>query len=67
MCPTCGSVMADVTETWHTMAQAEGAEYLASYVTIRQCPVCATVTGAAGDEIEWVMEPEEPAREESGG
>jgi hypothetical protein len=51
--------MDDVTESWHTFAEAEGAEYLASYVTIWHCPQCGTVVGASDDGIEWVMECEE--------
>ena len=56
--------MTDVTESWHTFAEAEGAEYLASYVTIWHCPVCSTVVGADEEGIEWVMKPEEVLVEE---
>jgi hypothetical protein len=56
--------MVDVTESWNTFAEAEGAEYLASYVTIFHCPHCNTVVGADQDGIEWVMEPEEALAEE---
>lgn len=55
--------MVDVTESWHTFAQAEGAEYLATYVTIWHCPQCNTVVGAQ-DGIDWVMKPEEAFPEE---
>ena len=50
--------MNDVTESWHTFAEAQGAEYLAVYVTIWRCPQCDTVAGAQHDIIEWVMERE---------
>lgn len=62
-CPRCGSTMTDVTESWETFAQAQGAEYLATYVTIWHCEQCGTVAGGE-DGIEWVMEPEAVAREE---
>jgi hypothetical protein len=55
--------MEDVTESWHTFAEAEGAEYLASYVTIWHCTSCGTVVGADDDAVEWVMEREEVAAE----
>lgn len=58
-CPHCGAQMVDVTESWHTFAEAEGAEYLASYVTIWYCPECTTVAGANDDGVDWVMEREE--------
>lgn len=65
-CPVCGAQMDDVTESWHTFAEAEGAEYLASYVTIWHCPQCDTVVGASDGSVEWVMEREEAeARYES--
>lgn len=57
-CPTCGQEMTDVTENWHTFAEAEGAEYLASYVTIMHCSSCGTVAGTHDDGVEWVLEPE---------
>lgn len=63
-CPTCGAQMTDVTESWHTFAESEGAEYLASYVTIWHCPSCHTVAGAHGSAVEWVMQPQEAAAEE---
>ena len=63
-CPHCAHAMTDVTESWHTFAEAEGAEYLASYVTIWHCPVCSTVVGADEEGIEWVMKPEEVLVEE---
>ena len=64
-CPVCRATMEDVTESWHTFAEAEGAEYLASYVTIWHCTSCETVVGAADDDVEWVMEREEAAAEET--
>ena len=63
-CPHCAHAMIDVTESWHTFAEAEGAEYLSAYVTIWHCPVCHTVVGADEEGIEWVMEPEEALVEE---
>ena len=57
-CPQCGATMQDVTESWHTFTEAEGAEYLASYVTIWRCPRCSTVVGAHDETVEWVMRPE---------
>lgn len=63
-CPSCGTKMKDVTETWHTFAEAEGAEYLAGYVTIWHCPSCHTVAGAQDASIEWVLHPEEMLPEE---
>jgi hypothetical protein len=56
--------MNDVTETWHTFTEAEGAEYLAAYVAIWHCPKCDTVTGAQNGTIEWVMEPEGAVEED---
>src|SRR3982750_1912055 len=50
-CPICGAQMDDVTESWHTFAEAEGAEYLAFYVTIWHCPRCNTVFLGAGDGV----------------
>jgi hypothetical protein len=50
--------MNDVTESWHTFAEAEGAEYLASYVTIWHCPACETVLGADEEGVAWTMEPQ---------
>jgi hypothetical protein len=58
-CPQCSHTMTDVTESWHTFAEAEGAEYLAAYVTIWHCDNCSTVVGADEEGIEWVMKPEE--------
>ena len=63
-CPCCTGEMIDVTETWHTFAEARGAEYLATYVTIWHCPNCKAVAGAADGQIEWVMEPEGVLAEE---
>ncbi len=63
-CPLCGAQMNDVTESWHTFAEAEGAEYLAAYVTIWHCPNCGTVAGAQDETIEWVMEREGALNEE---
>lgn len=63
-CPRCGLEMSDVTESWHTFAEAEGATYLTSYVTIMHCPGCGTVAGMSDDGMEWVLEPEAPATEE---
>ncbi|GAC1524658.1 MAG: hypothetical protein NVS2B16_33240 [Chloroflexota bacterium] len=63
-CPDCATAMDDVTDVWHTLAESEGAEYLASYVTIWRCPTCHTVAGTGDDEIEWVMEREEVLVEE---
>lgn len=63
-CPVCSTAMTDVTDSWHTFAEAEGAEYLASYVTIWYCPQCRTVVGTEGNETKWVMEREEALREE---
>jgi hypothetical protein len=65
ICPHCGAETTDVTESWHTFTEAQGAEYLASYVTIWHCPVCNTVVGAQDDGIEWVMEPQEAVTDES--
>lgn len=62
-CPRCGAPMNDVTESWHTFAEAEGAEYLASYVTIWHCPRCGTVAGAHESGVEWVLEPEAATEE----
>ncbi|HEX6510052.1 MAG TPA: hypothetical protein VF221_20680 [Chloroflexota bacterium] len=56
--------MNDATESWHTFAEAQGAEYLASYVTIWHCPACQTVVGAQDGGIKWVMEPQEAVSEE---
>jgi uncharacterized Zn finger protein (UPF0148 family) len=63
-CPTCNAAMTDVTETWETFAEAEGAEYLALYVTIWHCPVCGTVAGVGDEGIEWIMDREEVLAEE---
>jgi len=57
-CPECGTGMTDVTESWHTFAESQGAEYLADYVTIWLCPACNTVVGATDTVVEWVMETE---------
>jgi hypothetical protein len=56
--------MDDVTEDWPTFAEAEGAEYLASYVTIWRCVACQTVVGAQEETVEWVMEREGARNEE---
>lgn len=65
LCPTCGLTMTDVTESWHTFAEAEGAEYLSSYVTIWFCESCRTVAGTEEDgALEWVFTPEEAFAEE---
>jgi hypothetical protein len=63
-CPTCGHGMRDVTDSWETFAEAKGAEYLASYVTIWSCRACHTVAGSADQEIEWVLQPQEVGPEE---
>ncbi len=55
--------MEDVTESWDTFSEAEGAEYLSAYVTIWHCPICGAVAGAGDDGVEWVMEREEAAAE----
>lgn len=57
-CPHCDTTMDDMTERWPTLAEAKGAEYLASYVTIWRCPSCQTLAGAEDEGIEWVMEHE---------
>lgn len=63
-CPTCGSPMVDVTESWHTFTQAEGAEYLAAYVLIWHCPQDDTVVGTDEEQrVEWVMEGEAAVEE----
>jgi len=51
--------MTDVTESWETFAEAEGAEYLALYVAIWHCSRDNTVAGVGDDGIEWVMDPVE--------
>jgi len=58
-CPLCGQAMRDVTESWHTFAAAEGAEYLSDYVTIWLCDHCQTVAGCEGGEIEWMLQAQE--------
>lgn len=63
ICPVCGAQMKDVTQAWHTFSEAEGAEYLSSYVTIWRCPTCGALAGAGEDGLEWVMEREEAAAE----
>ena len=63
VCPHCDAEMVDVTETWHTFVEAEGAEYLATYVTIWHCPRCETVVGASDEGTDWVMEPQEAVGE----
>jgi hypothetical protein len=63
-CPNCGTRTTDVTESWHTFTEANGAEYLATYVTIWHCPSCHTVVGAHDEGVEWVMEPEHALPEE---
>lgn len=60
-CPNCASRMLDVTESWHTFAAAQGAEYLAAYVTIWHCDACQTLAGAGKIGVEWVLEPDEPS------
>lgn len=64
LCPRCHSDMRDVTESWHTFAEAEGAEYLSSYVTIWLCERCHLVAGSSDEDLEWVMEREEARSEE---
>jgi rubredoxin len=64
ICPHCSAQTDDVTENWHTFTEAEGAEYLATYVTIWHCSVCETVVGAQNGGIEWVMEPQEALSED---
>lgn len=56
-CPNCDAQMVDITASWHTFAAAEGAEYLATYVTIWHCPECDTLAGAGVEGVEWVLEP----------
>lgn len=56
--------MNDVTQSWNTFAEAEGAEYLAAYVTIWHCSSCDAVAGAHDEDIEWVMEREGALTEE---
>jgi hypothetical protein len=63
-CPHCSALLTDVTDSWHTFVEAQGAEYLASYVTIWHCSECRTVVGAADGDIEWVLEPEEVLSED---
>jgi hypothetical protein len=63
-CPTCGAATIEVTDSWHTFAEATGAEYLATYVTIWHCPRCRTMIGASEGAVDWVIEPEEALREE---
>ena len=63
-CPHCGADMNDVTDSWHTFTEAQGAEYLAEYVTIWHCPICNTVLGADDDVVRWVMEAEPVLNEE---
>ncbi|HZS94469.1 MAG TPA: hypothetical protein VFA78_06715 [Chloroflexota bacterium] len=55
--------MNDVTDSWTTFAEAEGAEYLAAYSTIWHCPKCRTVAGVDEDDVEWVIETEEAIEE----
>jgi len=62
-CPHCGAGMNDVTDSWTTFAEAEGAEYLAAYSTIWHCPKCRTVAGVDEDDVEWVIETEEAIEE----
>ncbi len=57
-CPQCHTPMVDVTDSWHTFVEARGAEYLASYVTIWDCPTCHTLAGTADEDVEWVMRAE---------
>lgn len=63
-CPQCGALMNDVTDSWATFAEAEGAEYLASYTTIWHCPACRSVAGVDEDDVQWVIEAEEAVGEE---
>lgn len=63
LCPICQHDMQDVTESWHTFREAEGAEYLAEYVAIWICSACRTVAGVSEEQIEWIMEPESAAAE----
>ncbi len=63
-CPQCSQSMTDVTDSWHSFAEAEGAEYLATYVTIWHCSACETVAGVDQDRIEWLMEKEGALNEE---
>ena len=63
-CPCCGAQMNDVTESWHTFAEARGAEYLATYVTIWRCPTCTALAGGEEGQVEWIMEPETVLAEE---
>jgi uncharacterized protein with PIN domain len=63
-CPVCSAEMNDITESWHTYAEATGAEYLSAYVTIWHCPACNTLAGGEDDMVEWVMEREEALAEE---
>ncbi|MGI8824880.1 MAG: hypothetical protein ACR2JC_04405 [Chloroflexota bacterium] len=63
-CPRCAVEMTDVTDTWHTFAEAQGAEYLAAYVTIWRCANCGTVLGTGDEHVEWVVEPDVLVAEE---
>lgn len=63
-CPVCGAPMTDVTEIWHTFEEAEGAEYLADYVTIWHCAACGSVAGAEDEMITWMMEREAAVAED---
>lgn len=62
-CPVCQAEMLDVTESWHTFAEAEGAEYLAEYVTIWMCSSCKAMVGESEEQVEWVMEADHVAAE----
>lgn len=63
-CPICNQPMIDVTESWHTFVEAEGAEYLSAYVTIWHCPACGAVAGASPEGVEWIMDEEGALAEE---
>lgn len=58
-CPTCGAVLRDVTDSWSTFVESQGAEYLATYVTIWHCDHCHTSVGAEDNGVDWVLRPEE--------
>ena len=64
VCPTCGTATVEVTDRWPTFAEASGAEYLASYVSIWRCPQCSTMLGASEGDVDWVIEPEDARGEE---
>jgi hypothetical protein len=64
ICPHCGAQAHDITESWHTLPEAEGAEYLATYVTIWCCSSCHTLVGTHQGDVEWIAEPQEALIEE---